>query len=249
MIPTYIFIIPYRNRGEHMFFFKRHMNYILEDLQKQSYDFVFVHQNNQMPFNRGAMKNMGFNYVKEKYPNDYKSIILIFNDVDTVPYKKGLLDYNVEFGCIKHFYGYRFALGGIFSIRAGDFEKLNGFPNYWGWGFEDNVLNKRAIECKININRNNFYPIQSMQILHFVDDYQKKIDTNTLHKQFNKKYKENDGLNKLTNYKYTIDKSNQMIHVLKFTSLYPHSNFKPFYHNVLDGNKITNKNKKQMIFS
>ena len=77
----------------------------------------------------------------------------------------------------------------------------------------------------------------------------KKIDTNTLHKQFNKKYKEKDGLNKLKNYKYTIDESNQMIHVLEFKSLYPHTNFKPFYHNVLDGNKITNKNKKQMIFS
>ena len=131
------------------------------------------------------MKNMGFIYVKEQYPEFYNSIILIFNDIDTVPYKKGLIDYNVEFGNINHYYGYTFALGGIFSIRAGDFEKLNGFPNYWGWGFEDNSINKRAIEHKININRSNFYPIQSIQFYIFLIII-KKINTNILNKHTNK---------------------------------------------------------------
>lgn len=248
MIPKYIFIIPYRKREEHLFFFKKHMKYILEDYDTGSYKIIFVHQKNNLSFNRGAMKNMGFIYVKEKYPNDYKSIILIFNDVDTVPYKKGLLDYNVEFGTIKHFYGYTFALGGIFSIRAKDFEKLNGFPNYWGWGFEDNVLNKRAINHNIEINRNNFYTIESMKILHFFDNYTKKINTNVLNKQTNKLYQEIDGINKLTNYEYEIDEDNEMIHVSKFKTLYS-EHFKPQYHNILNGHKIKLKNNvMKMIF-
>ena len=240
MIPKYIFIIPYRKREEHLFFFKKHMTYILEDYQRDEYEFIFVHQISNLPFNRGAMKNLGFIYVKEIYPEDYSSIILIFNDIDTVPYKKGLIDYNVEFGTINHFYGYKFALGGIFSIRAGDFEKLNGFPNYWGWGFEDNVLNQRAISNKIKINRDAYYPIQSMKILHFFDDYNKKIDTNILNKQSNKKYIEKDGLSFLKNFKYEIDKENQMINVLHFETLYSHK-IKPYYHNVLKGHKITVK--------
>ncbi len=248
MIPKYIFIIPYRKREEHLFFFKKYMKYNLEDYKEHEYEIIFVHQKNNLSFNRGAMKNMGFIYVKEKYPEFYNSIILIFNDIDTVPYKKGLIDYNVEFGNINHYYGYTFALGGIFSIRAGDFEKLNGFPNYWGWGFEDNVLNKRAIEHKININRSNFYPIQSMQILHFFDNYKKKINTNILNKHTNKNYKEKDGLSFLKNYKYEIDKNNQMIHVLEFKTLYS-SKFKFDYHNILNGHKIkVRQNKMKMKF-
>ena len=249
IIPQYIFIIPYRNRKEHIFFFKKYTSYLLEDYEKDSYRLLFVNQHDNLPFNRGAMKNMGFKYIKKIYPDSYKSIILIFNDVDTLPHKKGLLNYNVNFGEIKHFYGYTFALGGIFSIRAGDFEKINGFPNYWNWGFEDNILNNRALNHNLKINRNQFYKIQSMEILHFLDEYQKLMDENIVDKLSNSNYIEKDGLNYLSNYKYEFNIQENMLYIHSFNSLYSHKDIIPYYHNIKNGGKVMNKKKKQMIFT
>ena len=72
-----------------------------------------------------------------------------------MPSEKGLIDYHTEKGRFKHFYGFIYALGGIVSINAEDFEKVNGL-NYWGWGYEDNALNDEVIANKIIINRKNF---------------------------------------------------------------------------------------------
>ena len=60
MIPDKIFIIPYRNREKEKALFITHMNYILEDISNSSYELFFVHQQDNLPFNRGAMKNIGF---------------------------------------------------------------------------------------------------------------------------------------------------------------------------------------------
>jgi hypothetical protein len=52
-----LFIIPYRDRFSHGQVFINHMSKILED---DEYEFIFVHQCDRRPFNRGAMKNVGF---------------------------------------------------------------------------------------------------------------------------------------------------------------------------------------------
>ena len=80
-----------------------------------------------------------------------------------MPSKKGLLDYETEVGKIKHYYGFEYALGGIISIKGGDFELLNGYPNYWSWSLEDNCLQKRAQRNRITIDRSNFYKVQTPQ--------------------------------------------------------------------------------------
>ena len=83
--PDLVFIIPYRDRLAQKEFFLRYMAYILEDYDDSEYEIVFCHQNDSRTFNRGAMKNIGFNYVKQTYPTNYKNITLVFNDIDCYP--------------------------------------------------------------------------------------------------------------------------------------------------------------------
>ena len=87
-IPKLIFIIPYRDREQQKHFFNRQMDYVLEDIGKDNYEIYFAHQCDSRDFNRGAMKNIGFIAMKEKYENNYKNITFVFNDVDTMPYTK-----------------------------------------------------------------------------------------------------------------------------------------------------------------
>mgnify|MGYP006214976639 CR=1 FL=1 len=81
------------------------------------YEIYFSHQKDERPFNRGAMKNIGFIALARKYPNDYKNITYVFNDVDTLPYTKNLLPYETTHGVVKHFYGFTFALAKEVATR------------------------------------------------------------------------------------------------------------------------------------
>jgi len=174
-IPTKIFIVPYRNRECHKIHFEIYMKYILEDIPKNEYEIYFVHQCDTRPFNRGGIKNIGFLAIKKKYPNDYKNMTFIFNDIDTMPAKKNILNYDTIPGIIKHYYGFTFALGGIFSINGKDFENIGGFPNFWGWGLEDNNINSKAIKNGLIIDRKNFFKIHDNNIIQINDDIYKLI--------------------------------------------------------------------------
>jgi len=80
-VPERVFIVPYRDREPHKLVFSRVMPYILGD---SNYRILFVHQKDTRPFNRGGIKNIGFHYVKKKWPNDWKNITLIFHDIDFI---------------------------------------------------------------------------------------------------------------------------------------------------------------------
>jgi len=165
-VPKRVFIVPYRNRIQHKFFFSKYMSFILEN--DDDYEIYFSHQCDARTFNRGAAKNIGFIAVKNKYPEDYKDITFIFNDVDTIPFNK-IFDYNTNDGIVKHFYGFKYALGGIVVMKGADFEKTNGFPCFWGWGMEDNALQKRCNAVGLKIDRSVFYNIGSPEILQLFD--------------------------------------------------------------------------------
>ena len=199
-VPKRVFIVPYRNRVQHKFFFSKYMSFILED--SSDYEIYFSHQCDARTFNRGATKNIGFLAIKEKYPNDYKNITFIFNDVDTIPFYK-VFDYETTEGVVKHYYGFKYALGGIVAMKGSDFEKINGFPCYWGWGMEDNALQKRCEYYGLKIDRSTFYEIGSPQILQLFDGITRIISK----KDPWRMDKDNgvDGLRTITSLKYNIN--------------------------------------------
>jgi N-terminal domain of galactosyltransferase/N-terminal region of glycosyl transferase group 7 len=209
MTIKYVFIVPYRNREMHKHFFDKYMSYVLEDMR--DYEIVFAHQNNTLPFNRGGMKNCGFLYIKQKYPETYKDIIFIFNDIDTVPYKKNLLNYDLSPNEIKHYFGFNFCLGGIFAIRGSDFERINGFPSLWSWGWEDTVIYERALKMGIKINREQYYDFGDSHILHFVDDLSKKVSMKNKQAYLNKQIF--DGLHQLRNVNFNFNAETNMLDV------------------------------------
>jgi hypothetical protein len=204
VVPKRIFIVPYRNRIQHKFFFSKYMSFILED--KEDYEIYFSHQCDARTFNRGAVKNIGFIAAKNKYPEHYKDITFIFNDVDTIPFHK-IFDYETTEGVVKHYYGFKYALGGIVVMKGSDFEKTNGFPGFWGWGMEDNVLQKRCEAVGLKIDRSVFYNIGSPEMLQLFDGISRIISK----KDPWRGEHDNgiDGLRTITQLKYTIDEKSE----------------------------------------
>jgi len=201
------------------------MKFLLEDIDIDDYEVYFSHQCDTRSFNRGAIKNIGFLAMKAKYPNDYKKITFIFNDIDTMPYNK-LFDYTAYPNVVKHYYGFRYALGGIVAITGLDFERINGFPNFWGWGMEDNVLQKRCERQRIMIDRTVFYPIGSREVLQLFDGVSRIIS-----KKDPWRATHDNGIDGL-----------QTIHLLKYTvdtdsynpqdNMFKEENFRIFFINV-----------------
>lgn len=213
MINT-IFIIPYRDREHQKHFFDKYISYLLEDIDPSTYEIIFAHQKNNLPFNRGALKNIGFLYAKEKY-SYYKEIVFVFNDIDTLPYKKGLLNYSLQKNEIKHYYGFKFCLGGIVAIRGEDFERINGFPSFWYWGWEDTVLYERALASKLKINRDQYYEYGDTSILHLLDGVYKDVSLKT--RDIYNKTIVLDGLSTLKNISYM---KNDLLDIDAFTCSY-----------------------------
>jgi len=175
-VPKVVFVVPYRNRPQHKFFFSNYITSVLKGSEIElNYEIYFSHQCDARAFNRGATKNIGFHAVKQKYPDDYQNITFVFNDIDTVPFSN-IFDYQTISGKVKHFYGFKYALGGIVAMTGKDFELVNGYPNFWGWGMEDNVLQKRCESKGLFIDRSQFYPIGSPDILQLFDGVSRLIN-------------------------------------------------------------------------
>lgn len=247
-IPQFVFIVPYRNREQHKQFFNVYIKYLLEDINPDNYKIIISHQSDNRHFNCGGVKNIGFLYVKELYPNNYKDITFIFNDIDTLPFQKNLLNYSTKKGEVKHFYGYNFTLGGIVSIKGEDFERINGFPNYWGYGYEDNVLYKRTQDNNLIINRNQFYQMGSKEILQFYDGIKKLMNKKNINRQSNKSRIEPDGLNTLKDIIYKYDEETNMLNIYNFNGLYKNDEFDAHIHSLTNGTKVRYSPFKQMMF-
>lgn len=236
LIPKIIFIIPYRDREEHL---KCYINHINKTKKYYNWNngymkFFFIHQKDKRNFNRGAMKNIGFIFVKNKYPNNYKNITLVFNDIDTYPETPELINYETQEGIVKHFYGYNWSLGGIFSIKSSDFEKTKGFPNFWGWGLEDNVMNDRCNQI-LTIDRKNFYDIRDKKIIRLNDGI---IRTKSNREQYIYKYEKNllDDFTMINNLEYVED--GYFVNVINFKLNRNYDKNELMDYDIRKGNKI-----------
>lgn len=218
-VPKFVFIIPYRDREEQLFFFRRQIKFILEDYDPNDYRIFYIHQQDTRTFNRGAMKNIGFRVVKDLYPQDYTTISIVFNDVDTIANRK-ILDYQTTIGTIKHYYGFTFALGGIVSITGSDFEQLNGFPTFWRWGYEDTALNQRALAKHMHIDRSQFYKLMDPHIIHLNESTSRVVNRADFDKY---KQKSDVGLREMHSIQYTIDEETQFVNVTGFETGIPYS--------------------------
>ena len=244
IVPKFAFIVPYRDRKEHLTFFSVYMKHVLSVYDPKEYIVRFVHQKDGRPFNRGGMKNIGFLAIKNEYPDDYQDITFVFNDVDTVPYDKNVIQYETRAGIVKHFYGVQFALGGIFSIKGADFEKTNGFPNFWAWGGEDNYMQHRVLQSGLKIDRRNFFPLQSPMILQMVEGIMRTISRSEAEMVFYKTT--NDGLNTIRNLNYEFNiqgDDNFFIDVVGFDTAYSHTSNTYEEQNIHDEKRIKFKSK------
>ena len=213
IVPKLVFIVPYRDREAHYKIFSSTMKSALE--KWRPYKILYVHQKDNRSFNRGAMKNIGFLVIKKMYPLDYRNITLVFNDIDTMPSSGVELNYDTQPGNIKHFYGFDYTLGGIVSIKGGDFERLNGFPNFWAWGFEDNLLQMRANKLGIKIDRSEFYKIRDPKIIQLTDSLIREVNREE-YDRFLKNTSE--GISSITDLDYTVDNNTGFIDVLNFNT-------------------------------
>ncbi len=219
-VPTVIFIIPYRDREVEMKEFKTEMAKVLHNIPTHQYEIYFVHQCDTRAFNRGAIRNIGFMAMRDKYPNDYKRITFVFNDVDNYPINGHTLYYPTRKGTVKHFYGFEHVLGGIVSFNGEDFEKINGYPNFWAWGFEDNMLLDRAKRAGLNIDRTEFVKFigynkndKNVKIHHKNDGLLRHINIDE-YTRFKKNTQE--GINSITDVKYSYNNDTNMIDVSNF---------------------------------
>lgn len=163
--PNTIFIIPYRNREKQMQYFKEYFKTrVKNQYGMQDAEYYFVQQDDKRPFNRGAMKNIGFLFFSKKYSN-WKDITFIFHDIDYYPDAHTVFPYRTSVGNVAHYYGFKYTLGGAIAIKGSDYANTGGYPNFWGWGYEDNVLKKRVESNGIQIDRSVFYDIHDKHLI------------------------------------------------------------------------------------
>lgn len=151
-------VVPFRNRHEHLEAFIPHVvRYFERDKLDRHirYEVHIIEQADDEPFNRGALKNIGFGMVRGNC--DY----VCFHDIDYLPIWSdysfpsnptrliwhGLTSSTISSARPQGAPSRETFFGGVVMFNNQDFETVGGYPNcYWGWGAEDTELRMR---CKV----------------------------------------------------------------------------------------------------
>jgi len=140
-------IVPYRKRPGHLRKFRQSIKSYLKD---QDYELIVVEQSDDLPFNRGKLLNIGFEYAVRQQC-DY----VVFHDIDMLPIDVDYSYSDVPIHLATNFTNsdreiFKTYFGGITMFPIDLFKKVNGYSNeYWGWGFEDDDLLMRLTEQHI----------------------------------------------------------------------------------------------------
>ena len=132
-------------------------------------------------------------------------------------YRKNQFSFDTKPGEINHFYGYPHTLGGIFAIKAADYERTSGFPNIWTWGLEDNVLHERVRALKMRIIYPQFVHAQNntKNIISLWHGWDRLLNPNT---GLQKLHYQRDSLWSILNIKYNAVKLEDKIWMIDVTS-------------------------------
>lgn len=125
-------IVPFRGWWYHRNIFTNFMSSYLKDYGFEAV-IVVVTQEDDRPFNRGSLLNVGVLEATKLVPS-LKYFVL--HDIDRLP--MGFVDYGYRelLGMNEELYP-EYA-GGVLKIDRKIFEGINGFSNcFWGWGEED----------------------------------------------------------------------------------------------------------------
>lgn len=182
------FIIPYRARKAELNIWLQNMIPILdtqfncsEESYQQNpstkpYTVLFIHQKDERLFNRGACCNIGAHIIKDvllqqvqqlqqlqQQKLELSDITIVIHDVDIYLKDPYIIKYTNNKGEVRHPYGdQRPQFGGILGClcicNLEDYFKVEGMPNYWGWGGEDVCLARRFLAHNIKINEDEFIP-------------------------------------------------------------------------------------------
>lgn len=207
-------IIPYRDREEHL---KQFIPYMKNYLTKKgfTFDFYVIEQEQGKPFNRGTMKNIGYDIASK---SNY--VCCVFHDIDMLPVNVDYSEVKIpthlsseveQFGWKLPMNGtYEPYFGGIIIFPFDTFHQINGYSNdYWGWGAEDDDLLHRVKSNGFEWTRRYPGAVRSLKHDRPVDKEEYGTNLDKLRKVWNGEINtKEDGLNTL-NYKIIADKSNE----------------------------------------
>ena len=136
--PRLAVIVPYRDRAAHLAQFGPYIHHYLKDIPHRVF---IVEQDDNKPFNRGKLLNIGVHLLKDCY--DFFAL----HDVDHFPVHVDYRfpDHPVHLAARSSMNNfevmYETYMGGVLLINREDYLAINGFSNsFWGWGAEDDDL-------------------------------------------------------------------------------------------------------------
>jgi hypothetical protein len=164
-----LIVVPYGNlteeerRAEQRQLWIEHMKTYCESLLHKDIHIIIAEQvSPKTLFNRGQLLNAGVFYFCQRHALAPSNIV--FHDIDMLPdanlvatYANGSKAMYLTPNTATHrkLYGFPLGAGGICSMKHEVFAKINGYPNtFWGWGGEDNAIEKRLKANGIRASRN-----------------------------------------------------------------------------------------------